>query len=299
VKNDREERTGWWLGLGMVAGLAGIFLLRSRRPVEWKGDEGWALITGASSGIGAAFAHRLAAEGHDLILVARRRERLEELAGELQARRGVTVEVLPADLLVEEGVAAVTKRVEEEPDLALLINNAGFGTGGPFVASEIETEVDMVRLHDIVALRLTRAALPGMVGRGGGGVINLSSVASFWPLPGSATYSASKVFLNNFSEAVHQEVVERGVHIQALCPGFTRTEFHETNDVAASGIPSPLWLSTDQVVEESLRDLRRGKVISVPSWRYRFVAGLANVVPLGLLRVIGGLFQRLRRGERA
>ena len=190
------------------------------------GSKGTALVTGASLGIGEAYCRALAREGYDLILVARRRELLEKLAEELKSRLGIGAEVFPADLASDEDTARVARRIEEATDLCLLVNNAGFGVEGFFVDTDIERQLDVVRVHDLATMRLCRAALPGMIARRHGGIINLSSLAAFFPSPGNVIYSASKAFTVAFSEALSLELKGTGVRVQALCPGFTHTSFH-------------------------------------------------------------------------
>jgi short-subunit dehydrogenase len=241
------------------------------------------LITGASSGIGEAFARRLAAGGFDLALVARREDRLKALAAELGAAHGIQAEAVPADLAKDEDVGRVARYIEAHPDLTLLINNAGFGLHGRFVDTDLERQLDMIRVHVIASVTLTRAALPGMIGRGGGAIINVSSIAAFFPSGGGANYSASKIYLNNFSEALSAELDGTGVKVQALCPGFTYSEFHDTpeyEDFDRKTVPDALWLSAEQVVDESLAALSTDRVIVVPGRQYRGIAAAANS-PLG------------------
>jgi short-subunit dehydrogenase len=249
------------------------------------GDTGTALITGASSGIGAAFARALAARGYDLILVARRAERLERLAKELKAACGVSVEAMPADLTREEDLAAVERRISAEPRLNLLVNNAGFGTRGRFFELDLESQDRMHRLHILATMRLTRAALAGMVARDRGGVINVSSVAAFTASPGGVSYHATKAWINHFTEALALELAAAGsqVRLQALCPGFTHTEFHDVMGVDKKVIPGGWWMAPEAVVAASLRGLERGKLIVVPGLRYRLLASFMALTP-GFLR---------------
>ncbi|WP_432923653.1 SDR family NAD(P)-dependent oxidoreductase [Microbispora sp. CA-135349] len=244
-----------------------------------------ALITGATAGIGAAFARRLAADGFSLVLVARDEERLAASAEALHKRYGVAVEALPADLAEEGGTAAVEERLHSGIDL--LINNAGFGHPGGFLDTPVEDEVRMLRLHCEAVLRLTRAALPYMISKGRGGVVNVASVAAF--LPGG-TYSATKSWVVNYSASAANMVNRHGVRVMALCPGFVRTEFHDRARLDMSGLPPFAWLSADRVAAEAMRDLARGAWVSVPSVRYKAVAGLARLLPLNLV----GRMARLR-----
>lgn len=237
------------------------------------GDQpGTALITGASSGIGAAFARRLAAEGYDLVLVARREARLAALAAELQQRYPIRAEVLAADLAKPTDVERVEQRLAALSELSLLINNAGFGTAGFFSQSDLARELDMIQVHLTTSLRLSRAALPGLIARRRGAIINVSSSAAFFPTPGAATYCASKSYLNVFSEALQAELAGTGVRVQALCPGFTYTEFHDTpeyKDFDRARIPKFLWMTAEAVVSASLQALGQGQVICIPGWHYR------------------------------
>lgn len=244
-----------------------------------------ALITGATAGIGAAFARRLAADGFSLVLVARDQERLAASAEALHKRYGVPVEPLCADLTTEEGMAAAEERLSSGIDL--LVNNAGFGHHGGFLDTPVEDEVRMLRLHCEAVLRLTRAALPYMMSKRRGGVINVASVAAF--LPGG-TYSATKAWVVNYSASAADIVNRHGVRVMALCPGFVRTEFHDRARLDMSGLPPFAWLSADRVAADAMRDLARGAWVSVPSARYKAVATLARLLPLNLV----GRVARLR-----
>ncbi|GII83236.1 dehydrogenase [Sphaerisporangium siamense] len=246
-----------------------------------------ALITGATAGLGAAFARRLAADGFSLVLVARDERRLDATAGTLHRRYGVRVEVLPADLATEKGVAAVEDRLAEGVDL--LVNNAGFGHPGDALDVPVADEVTMLRVHCEAVLRLTLAALPGMRVRGRGGVINVASVAAFLA---DGTYSASKAWVVNFSAGLAARVPEPRVHVMALCPGFVRTEFHERASIDTSGIPDFLWLQAGKVVDAAMRDLARGVRISVPDPRYKAIAAVARYVPPGLVARASALLGR-------
>lgn len=302
MKANRRDRKLWW-GLGLGAGVVtGAHFLRRwvaehRLPPLFKprASAGVALITGASSGIGATYAEYLAQAGYDLILVARRRERLEALAESLRTRTGIMIEVLPADLSVPEDVARVAERIEGLPALDFLINNAGYGRGGDFSASDVDAQLDMAHVHLDAPLRLTRAALPGMLARGRGAVVNVASLIAFYPLPGSATYSATKDALVTFTRSLHQELLGSGVRVQALCPGFVRTEFHQTADMAITQVPRFAWLSADQVVSHSLRDLAADAVISVPGLGYAALAGISGLLPPIVFDGVGKAYQALRR----
>jgi short-subunit dehydrogenase len=239
-----------------------------------------ALITGASSGIGAEFARQLADRGHDLILVARRTERLEILAAELQDRHGITAEPLVADLATSEGIDRVAARLTELSTLALLVNNAGFGISGSLARAELQGQLDMLNVHVVAAMRLSHAALPGMITRGSGGIINVASLAAFMAVPGEVNYCATKAYLVTFSQALAAEVRRTGVGVQALCPGFTLTEFHDEPGrpgAGREGFPRFLWGSSQAVVADSLRALDRGQVLCVPGFTNRMILLLARI----------------------
>jgi uncharacterized protein len=233
-----------------------------------------ALVTGASAGLGAAFARRLAAEGHSLVLLARDAQRLERAADEHRQRHGVEVDVLAADLATDEGIAAAEARLAKGVDL--LVNNAGFGLSGRFLQVPVADERRMLRVHCEAVLRLTYAALGPMVEARRGEVINVASVAAFFS---RGTYSASKAWAVSFSESVAQDLAGQGPRVMALCPGWVHTEFHQRARMDMSGLPGFLWLDPDQVVATALRDLRRGVRVSVPGVPYKAVVGLSRLIP--------------------
>lgn len=209
-----------------------------------------------------------------MVLVDRNEELLRASAGSL----GVECELVVADLTVEADVA----RVEEWCGrVDLLVNNAGFGHRREFLETPVAEEVAMCRLQTEVVLRLTMAALPGMAGRGRGSVVNTASVLGFFP---SSTYSATKSWVVNFSLAAARSVRPSNVDVMALCPGFTRTDFHDSARMDMSGIPKRLWLDADFLVAKALRDLRKGKALSVPGWQYKVIVACGRAVPLGLLQ---------------
>lgn len=251
-----------------------------------------ALVTGASAGLGAEFARQLAASGTDLILVARRKEKLSALAEELGKAYHIGIEVFPADLSTDEGIARVERRIGELPALDLLVNNAGFGGRGGFVRGEVADHMVMVKVHIDTTVRLTRAALPGMIDRGRGGVINVSSIAAFSPFSGPM-YSGTKSFQVLFSENLHGEVQDKGIAVQVLCPGMTHTEFHEVAGMDKAIIPKPLWMTAERVVRISLRALGRRGVICIPGFKNKAIAflmrcplTLAGVRALGRTRLV-------------
>lgn len=255
---------------------------------------GTALVTGASAGIGREFCRQLAARGHDLIVVARDGTRLQALAAELIERHGVTVEVLVADLARDADVDRVVERIAQADSLALLVNNAGFGTTGSVATAPPGPQEQMLRVHVLAPMRLTRAALPGFLGRRRGAVVNVSSVASFIYSPGSVNYCASKAYLTTFTEGLALELEGTGVRAQALCPGFTRTEFHQRMGPDAGSRPKSMWMTAESVVRASLAQLdRNGPVICVPGLGYKLLVGALRLLPR---RAIGWLTRRQRRG---
>lgn len=240
-----------------------------------------ALITGSTAGLGAAFARRLAASGHDLVLVARTAGRLHEQAAELHERHGVEASVLPADLATEEGITAVEKRLGDAGrPVDLLVNNAGFGLKGRYLQVSLADELTMLKVHCEAVLRLTTAAAAAMRERSRGAVVNVASVAAFVP---RGTYGASKAWVVQFTQGVARDLAGSGVRLMALCPGFVRTEFHERAGMKTDAIPGWMWLDADKVVAEGLRDLKRGRTVSIPDPRYKALMGAAKLVPRGLL----------------
>jgi uncharacterized protein len=237
-----------------------------------------ALITGATAGIGAAFARRLAADGMDLVLLARDTERLEAAAAEHRTTNRVKVEVLTADLATDDGIAAAERRVADGVDL--LVNNAGFAQKGRFLEVPLADELVMLRVHCEAVLRLTYAALPGMIDRGRGGIINVASVAAFIS---RGTYGASKAWVVGFSQGINQDLSGKDVHVMALCPGLVHTEFHERADMDMSRIPEFMWLDADRLVGGALRDLHRGVEVSVPSSQYKTLVGVTKLLPRNLM----------------
>ncbi len=240
------------------------------------------LITGATAGIGHEYARQLAARGDDLVLVARDGTRLDQVAEELRRAHQVEVEVLVADLVDRDDLARVEARLaDRERPVDLLVNNAGFGLKKRFLDNAADEETAMLEVLVTAVLRLSHAALGAMAERGHGGIINVSSVAAFLP---RGSYSAAKAWVNSFSEWAHLEYKSRGVKVMALCPGFTRTEFHERMGVGRDSAPSYLWLDVSDLVSDALRDYEKGVVVSVPSVRYKALSTVARVAPTRLLQ---------------
>jgi short-subunit dehydrogenase len=253
-----------------------------------------ALVTGASAGIGAAFARQLAARGYDLALVARRPEPLEALAAELRRTPGLRAEVLPADLSTDAGRGAIERWIAAADSLDLLVNNAGFGTKGRFFEADLAGQDTMHRLHVLAPMRLTHVALQGMVARRRGAVINVSSVAGFFASPGNVSYCATKHWMNVFTEGLAAELAGAGspVKVQTLCPGFTYTEFHDRMGYDRRLVARWLWLRADDVVDQSLRGLDRGKLYVITGWPYRLAVLAARFLPASLARAGNRRFRR-------
>ncbi|WP_077192747.1 SDR family NAD(P)-dependent oxidoreductase [Streptomyces lydicus] len=249
-----------------------------------------ALITGATAGIGAAFARRLASDGHSVVLVARNEKRLREQATELHDRHGIEAEVLVADLATEEGITTVEARLTDaKHPVDLLVNNAGFGNKGEYLEVPMAEELTMLKVHCEAVLRLTTAAVRGMRDRRRGAVVNVASVAAFVP---RGTYGASKAWVVQFTQGAARDLAGSGVRLMALCPGFVRTEFHERAGIGTDNIPGWMWLDADKLVDAAMKDLVRGKSLSIPDPRYKALMGAVKLAPRG---VLGGLTSRTGR----
>ena len=247
-----------------------------------------ALITGASSGIGAAYARRLAAQGCDVILVARREPELTSIAADLEQRLRTRTEVVVADLTTPDGVAAVTRRLATAPP-HWLVNSAGFGIPGTFEQVPLDRLLDMIRLHVLATVELCHAVLPGMIARGRGRIVNVASIGALLPRTGDATYCATKAYLLMFSRILHAELAGSGVQVQALCPGFTHSGFYRHREYAGypieAAVPGPLWMAAESVAAASVKALARDRPVCVPGLPNRLLVALAR---LGL----GGVFAR-------
>ena len=245
-----------------------------------------ALVTGASSGIGLSFARRLAADGHDLVVVARSVDKLEELASSLS----VDVDVIGADLASDDGMGVVEERLRSaDRPVDLLVNNAGFGTTGRFAELPIAEEDQEIRLNVLALTRLTGAAVPAMVARGRGAVLNVASIAAFQPTPGTATYGGTKAYVLSFTQALREELRGTGVKALVLCPGFTRTEFQERANYEVKGLAARFWQTADEVVDAALSALDRDTGVCVPGWQNKVAAGATHLAPRRLLPRIAGL----------
>ena len=257
-----------------------------------------ALITGASSGLGADFANQLAAQGYDLILVARREERLVQLKSSLQSRYGVKTTILPADLSRMTDIEQVIGFINGASNIDLLVNNAGFGLRGRFWRREPEKELAMLQVHMTAPVLFCRAVLPGMISRNRGAIINVASIAGLIPVR-SVLYGSSKAFLIIFSEALQDEIRDSDVRVQALCPGYFLTEFHDTSEYtnfSRDSIPKFLWMTSQQIVSESLKSLHKRKVICIPGNIYKFAGNLArNSMTAGLIKTAAQMFIGLRK----
>ena len=246
-----------------------------------------ALITGASSGLGAEYARQLAASGSALVLVARDVDALNAVAAPLRATHGVDVEVLPADLLTPADCARVEARLaDRDRPIDTLVNNAGYGMPLAFERNDIDAEVRHLRLHDEVPMRLMHAALGSMIEHRRGRILNMASVGAYIP---RSTYSAAKAWIISFSRWANVEYRDRGITVTAVCPGYTHTNFHERLGLppGKEGVPNWMWLNADDVIRESLRDADRGKAVSIPSLRYKSIVALTKVMPSSFGKKVG------------
>ena len=245
-------------------------------------------MTGASSGLGEVFARRLAVRGYDLILVARRKDRLEVLAAELRAKHGTESEIIVADLTSDADLARVEERIRATSNLEVLVNNAGFGTLKRFWVEPVESQDAMHRLHVLTTMRLTHEALPGMIARNAGYIINVSSVSAFVREGGGVSYPATKAWVNRFTETLAGELraVDSKVRVQALCPGFTYTEFHDVLQMDRGFVGPKWWLPAEFVVEESLKGADRGELFVIPGARYKFMAWCLQHLPKAMIRAL-------------
>jgi short-subunit dehydrogenase len=248
-----------------------------------------ALITGATAGIGAEFARQLAEQGHSVVLVARDATRLQAKAEELEKLYGIRAEVLAADLADDGGVAAVVARLTDPArPVEILVNNAGIGLLRSFAENDIAVETRHLKLHVETAMKLTHAALQGMLSRQSGRVINVASVAAFLP---RGSYSAAKAWLVSFSRWANLAYAKQGVAVTAVCPGFTHTEFHDRMGMDKTVTPRWMWLQAERVVREGLADNAKGKAVSIPTKRYKVLTAVTRVLPA---RLVAGRTRRAK-----
>ncbi len=251
---------------------------------------GTALVTGASAGIGEEFARQLAANGWDLVLVARGVEPLETLAATLRKQYGVSVEVLPADLGDPEQRALVAERIADRAHpIDRLINNAGFGTIGPFHEQTAESQVGMVDVNVTAVVALTHAAIPAMLERGRGSILNVSSIGGFQASPAFAVYAATKSFLTAFTTAIHEELLDTNIAVTALCPGFTRTQFQQRSGMEMSSMPNFVWHEPKQVVDAALAGLEKNRAVVIPGALNKATVGVVKLLPAVLARKLAKL----------
>jgi short-subunit dehydrogenase len=243
----------------------------------------WALVTGATAGIGESFSRLLAAKNYNLVLVARDLPRLHERAAALEAKFGIKTHVIQADLATDEGCLRIEKYILEN-QIDVLINNAGFGTNKAFTMSTLEIEQQLLDVLVRTPMRLMHIALPLMKQRNNGIIINVSSVAGYIA---GGTYSASKSYLTVLSESLNTELSATNVKVSALCPGFTRTEFHQRGKMSMKGLPNFLWLNPDRLVEQSWRDALKGKAVSIPGWQYKLLVLIVETMPRSIVRKVG------------
>ncbi len=254
------------------------------------------LITGASSGIGAAFARRLAKDGYDLVLVARRQKRLEALAAQMTQLFQTRSTILACDLSLESGVCEIESYISNDTALSMLINNAGFGTRGNFVDVDSQKTIGQIKLHVLASVRLTRAALPRMVAAGHGQIINVSSLAAFFTSNNYTTYSATKSYLNMFTKGLAAELAGTSVQALAVCPGLTRTEFLESpefEDFKFEQVPAWAWMSAEAVVDQSLAALEKNQAVFIPGLFNRIFVNVMNTPLAG--KLVGLAIDRLSR----
>jgi len=251
----------------------------------------WAIVTGATSGIGESFTRLLAENNYNIVLVARDLPRLQERAHGLQENFRVETHIIQADLSTEIGCAAVEKYIADN-QIDVLINNAGFGLNKAFTMSALEAEQQMFDVLVRSPMRLMHVVLPLMKQRNKGVVINVSSVAGFIA---GGTYSASKSYLTVLSESLHTELADTNIRISALCPGFTRTEFHQRGRMSMKGLPSFMWLDSDKLVAKAWSDALKGEAVSIPGWQYQLLVFVIQGLPRTIVRKVG---MNLRKKQR-
>ncbi|MHA1200715.1 MAG: SDR family NAD(P)-dependent oxidoreductase [Candidatus Heimdallarchaeaceae archaeon] len=257
-------------------------------------DRPKAVVTGASSGIGEAFALEFASQGYDLVIVARRMEKLDELANRVGMDFGTDTDVVVADLSQKSEIETVITRLEEIGGIDVLVNNAGYGLSGKFADIDLETQLDMITVHNIASYSLAKTVLPDMIKRDKGAIINVSSMSGLMPRTGNVAYTVTKAFLIVLSEALQEELVHTKIKVQALCPGMTHSEFHDNNKSAhfdKSSVPKNMWMTSEEVVRKSLKALKRGKTVYVPGFLNRQIVKTTNN------SITGGIIRYLVAGK--
>ena len=243
----------------------------------------WALVTGATAGIGESFTRLLAENNYNLVLVARDVSRLQERASQLQSQFNVQTHIIQADLSTDAGCAAVEQYIALN-QIDVLINNAGFGINKAFTMSELKAEQEMFDVLVRTPMRLMHGVLPGMKQRNKGVVINVSSVAGYIA---GGSYSAAKSYLTVISESLHTELADTNIKVSALCPGFTRTEFHQRGRMSMKGLPNFMWLNSDKLVAKAWSDALKGKAVSIPGWQYQILVFVIHSLPRSIIRKVG------------
>jgi short-subunit dehydrogenase len=243
----------------------------------------WALVTGATAGIGESFTRLLAENNYNIVLVARDMPRLHERASQLQSQFNVQTHIIQADLSTEAGCSEVEQYIANN-QIDVLINNAGFGINKAFTLSELKVEQEMFDVLVRTPMRLMHIVLPGMKQRNKGVLINVSSVAGYIA---GGSYSAAKSYLTVISESLHTELAGTNVKISALCPGFTRTEFHQRGRMSMKGLPSFMWLNSDKLVAKAWSDAMKGKAVSIPGWQYQLLIFVIQSLPRSIIRKVG------------
>ena len=243
----------------------------------------WALVTGATAGIGESFTRLLAENNYNLVLVARDVSRLQERASQLQSQFNVQTHIIQADLSTDTGCAAVEQYIASN-QIDVLINNAGFGINKAFTMSELKAEQEMFDVLVRTPMRLMHGVLPGMKQRNKGVVINVSSVAGYIA---GGSYSAAKSYLTVISESLHTELADTNIKVSALCPGFTRTEFHQRGRMSMKGLPNFMWLNSDKLVAKAWSDALKGKAVSIPGWQYQILVFVIASLPRSIIRRVG------------
>lgn len=253
--------------------------------------QSWALVTGATAGIGESFTRLLADNNYNIVLVARDLPRMQERARDLESKYGVSTHVIQADLATDTGCAVVEQYIANN-QIDVLINNAGFGINKAFTMSVLNEEEQLLDVLVRTPMRLMHVALPLMKQRNKGVVINVSSVASFIA---GGTYSASKSYLTVLSESLHTELIGTNVKISALCPGFTRTEFHQRGRMSMKGLPAFMWLNSDALVAKAWSDALKGKAVSIPGWQYQLLVFVIQLLPRSIVRKVGMSMRKKQR----